>query len=275
MLPDRTTIIVYHAIGYCPTDRDAHNLFVTTDSFNRQMKMLAKKRTVVTLNDALKKGSSRGKPRVAITFDDAYRSVLSAAAPILREYGFPATVFAPTGWLGKRNEWDAPTGCDVAIMSREELRKAEAIGLTVESHGHLHIDYAAASAPEAKEDLLQSARILEEVIGREPRYFAYPFGHHSPLSAKEAAASGLEAAFTIDRPHEGAHAYGRVQITPLDGSLIFRAKTSGFYSSIRFSKPFQLGYSLVKGPVRWLLSRRRLAASGRADEHARDRGREF
>lgn len=274
MLPDRTTIIAYHAIGYCPIDRDTHNLFVTTESFSRQMNMLAKKRTVVTLSEALQKGSSRGKARVAITFDDAYRSVLRVAAPILQEHGFPATVFAPTGWLGKSNEWDAPTGCDVAIMSGEELRKAEAIGLTVESHGHLHIDYAAASAPEAKEDLFESARVLEEVIGRQPRYFAYPFGHHSPLSANEAAAVGMEAAFTIDEAHQGAHAYGRVQITPLDGRLTFRAKTSGFYSSIRYSRPFELGYSLAKPPVRWLLNRGRSAASGSDDQHAPDRKRE-
>lgn len=272
MLRDRTTIIAYHAIGSCPIDRDDHNLFVSIHSFRRQMEMLAKWRRVVSLSEALEERSSPGRARVAITFDDAYRSVLNTAVPILREYGFPATVFAPTGWLGKSNEWDAPTGCDVAIMSREELRKAESVGLSVESHGHLHIDYAVASGPEARADLLDSVRILQEVTGRQPRYFAYPFGHHSSMAAREAAALGIEAAFTIDEVHQGAHACGRVQITPLDGPLIFRAKTSGFYSSIRYSKWFKLGYSSMKTPVRWLLNRRRSASDGREDRRAPHRG---
>lgn len=274
MLRDRTTIIVYHAIGSCPIDRDVHNLFVTSQEFRRHMEMLAKRRKVVSLTEALRGRTLKGKPRVALTFDDAYRSVLDVAAPILREFGFPATVFAPTAWLGKSNEWDAPTGCDLAIMSPDELREAESAGLTVESHGHLHIDFAAASGPEAREDLVESARILEEVTGRQPRYFAYPFGRRSVISEREAAAVGMEAAFTIDQVHEGPYAYERVQITPLDGRLIFSIKTSGFYSSVRHSKVFKLGYSSMRSPFRWLLNQRRSLTSDREDRQGPDRGQE-
>ena len=45
----------------------------------------------------------RGKT-VAVTFDDAYRSIGEQAAPLLARLGLPATLFVPTGWAGR----DAP-----------------------------------------------------------------------------------------------------------------------------------------------------------------------
>ena len=37
---------------------------------------------------------------LAVTFDDAYRSVGELAVPVLAELGVPATVFAPTAFVG-------------------------------------------------------------------------------------------------------------------------------------------------------------------------------
>src|SRR5208283_2897694 len=52
---------------------------------------------------------------------DAYRSVLTLAVPILERYGFPATVFVPTKWIGMRNRWDPPSELPLDIMTAEEL----------------------------------------------------------------------------------------------------------------------------------------------------------
>ncbi len=42
----------------------------------------------------------RGKT-VAVTFDDAYRSIGEQAAPLLARLGLPGTLFVPTEWVGR------------------------------------------------------------------------------------------------------------------------------------------------------------------------------
>ena len=67
---------------------------------------LAATRRVVPLADALDAPLPPGKPVVAITFDDGYRSVREHALPILEQHGFPATMFVPTAYVGDENRWD-------------------------------------------------------------------------------------------------------------------------------------------------------------------------
>jgi peptidoglycan/xylan/chitin deacetylase (PgdA/CDA1 family) len=251
----RATVLAYHAIGSCSRADDRHNLFVTVEKFADQMAFLARRRRVVSLADAMNDFSGTGPPPVAITFDDGYRNVLHNAAPILNEHGFVATVFVPTSFTGKRNTWIEETPCDVDIMSESELQTIESMGVRVESHGHGHIDYAAATEDEAIGDLETSMELITEVTGHPVRFFAYPYGAHSLAAHEVARSGGLEAAFTIDEPGRDPFAYERVQVTPRDGMRLFTLKTSGRYMRIRHSAPVRAAYSAVKPVVRKLLKR--------------------
>jgi peptidoglycan/xylan/chitin deacetylase (PgdA/CDA1 family) len=250
------TIIAYHAVGDCPREDDPRNLFVPAAAFESQMAFLARRRTVLPLEALLRGEGGTHRPAVAITFDDGYKSVLTRAGPILSRHGFPATVFVPTMWIGGRNGWDPPSSCDLAIMNEEELVAAERLGIAVESHGHAHLDMLATSVEEANVDIERSLERLAAVVGRRPRYLAYPFGPSSPAARRAAAAAGLEAAFSIDVPDEGPYARARVQITPLDGVRLFALKTAGRYLAWRHSRLLSAVYSAVRPLARGLLDRR-------------------
>ena len=43
---------------------------------------------------------------IVCTFDDGYESIKSNVAPILKEYGFTATIFVNTSIIGKNNSWN-------------------------------------------------------------------------------------------------------------------------------------------------------------------------
>jgi peptidoglycan/xylan/chitin deacetylase (PgdA/CDA1 family) len=77
-------------------------------AFRWQMKLLADCFNVLPLDqavDALARGTM--PPRaVCITFDDGYRSTHDLALPVLREFGFPATVFVTTGYVGSGSMWN-------------------------------------------------------------------------------------------------------------------------------------------------------------------------
>ena len=246
----RATVIAYHAVAACPREADTENIYLPPDVFERHIEFLVRRRRVVPLEALVHKSPGRGRPAVAITFDDAFRSVLSTAAPVLRRHGLPATVFVPTAWLGRRAAWYAPDGCEAAVMTADELREIERSGIAVESHGHGHIDLAAATPDEASEDIRSAAACLEDILGRRPRYLAYPWGRSSPAARAAARAAGFEAAFSVDLRTDGRYALERVGITRLDGRLVYALKTSGLYLGLRHSRLAGATYAAAKPLVR-------------------------
>jgi SAM-dependent methyltransferase len=54
---------------------------------------------------------------VMITFDDGYKDILTAALPILRGHGFPATVFVVTDAVGGHADWDGAWGPPAPLLS--------------------------------------------------------------------------------------------------------------------------------------------------------------
>lgn len=231
----RATVIVYHTIGDCPLSDDRHELYVATDTFEEQMAFLKRHRTVVPLSSIAEgRLPSSGSPRVAITFDDGYRNVLTVAAPILARYGLPATVFVPTRWIGDHNTWVQPYACPLDIMSAAELLEVEGSGIAVESHGHSHIDFEQASDQEVVADLARSVEILADTMGRRPRHFAYPWGRYGPRSPALVEAAGFDAAWSIERRTGGAYARERVWIRPFHGLRVFSLKTSGWWGAFRW-----------------------------------------
>jgi len=99
MIDPIATVIVYHAVGDRPRELDPDGLFIAQDQFEAQMAFLARERTVVPLSQVLAPGTEGRRRRVAITFDDGFRNVLTDAVPVLRRHALPAALFVPTKWL--------------------------------------------------------------------------------------------------------------------------------------------------------------------------------
>lgn len=247
----RGTILVYHALGECADE--GLGLFQSVEAFSAQMEFLRRFAHVASLQDVVAGRVPRGRPAVAITFDDGYRSVLREGAPILQRHGFPATVFVPTGWIGRRNEWDRPTTCPVELMDAEELKAAEETGLAIESHGHAHIDLGLGDEQEVDADLERSVAAFESLLGRRPRYLAYPFGSTSPMAEHAAERAGFEAAFATDARHRGTFAWERVGVNEPDGRALFALKALGLYLPLRRSRLGARAYAAAKP----LIARRR------------------
>lgn len=98
-------------------------------TFRWQMQVLADCFNVLPMDEALTAlASGRMPPRaVCITFDDGYRSTHDLALPVLREFGFPATVFVTTGFVDRGSMWND------RIL--EALRTMKAAGLNLEDAG--------------------------------------------------------------------------------------------------------------------------------------------
>lgn len=250
----RAAILTYHAVADCARRDDPYDLVVSPDRFAEQMAFLGERRRVVSLEDVVRGDLGSGPPPVAITFDDGYRSVREHALPVLESHGFPATVFVPTRWLGARPGWLERDGELLAIMDADELRAVDRRGLTVESHGHGHLDLTEADFETARADMVESRDRLRDLLGRESRYFAYPFSHGSAEAQRAAAAAGFDAAFSYGVPGSRLYDWPRIPVTPYDGQRVFRAKTRGSYLEFWNSAPVRAARAATR-PLRRLARR--------------------
>src|SRR5262245_38055173 len=96
-----SAILTYHSL-----DRSSSVISVEPDRFRRQMEQLAASGVkVVPLADVLTHEES-----VAITFDDAFGNLVDYALPVLERLALPATIFAVSGYTGRRNDWPSQPG---------------------------------------------------------------------------------------------------------------------------------------------------------------------
>jgi peptidoglycan/xylan/chitin deacetylase (PgdA/CDA1 family) len=255
MIDAISTVIVYHAVGERPRELDPEGLFISQTQFESQMEFLARQRTVVPLSQILAPGGDGGRRRVAITFDDGFRNVLTAAVPVLRHYALPAAVFVPTKWLDVPSGNDASAGA-IETLTIDDLRELDRLGYEIGSHSHSHLDCSRAARAQVVVDLTKSVRELTAALGRAPRYLAWPYGRYSATALEAAAEVGFELAFATDHPSRNPYAVPRTPIYRTDGATMFRFKTTSRYVPWRRSRPVATAHSVL-GPLWKLASGRR------------------
>lgn len=218
---NEVVVLMYHSI-----DRSGWKLSVTPEMFERQMYYLARKGWVVPLADivAYAKGEKKLPAHaVAITFDDGYRDLLTTVFPILERYNIPATVFIPSDLSAPVDPNSTPR------LTEEELRTlAHSPFITVGSHAKTHRKFTELSFEEMQNESSESAEILGRISGKQPCFFAYPFGARSNDAERAVKNAGYEAAWSIT---EGTIHYGddlfrlkRVQIDGTMNFLLFRLR---------------------------------------------------
>lgn len=168
--------------------------------------------------------------RVAVTFDDGFRSFAEVALPELDARGIPSTLFVPTEWSlrSARKEdfggWPEP-------LDPDELA---ALPATVEvgSHSRNHARLPQLADDELHDELDGSRAELARFAGRHVRFHAFPFGDHDERVDLAARAAGYERCYGIvptEAKADDGYVVGRVQVEPTDWPLEFRLKLLGAY----------------------------------------------
>ena len=171
-------ILLYHHVS----ETTPKSTSVTPAVFDGHLELLAREGfEVVPLTrivDALLGDEPMDSSWVAITFDDAFESVLTEAAPRLEARGWPYTVFVSTDFV------DRGYGL---YLSWDELRDLEKSGVTLANHTLAHEHMVRRRDAESEDAWLE--RLAREVNDAQTRLeaeledplrlFAYPFGEFS------------------------------------------------------------------------------------------------
>lgn len=197
-------ILMYHQIGKFQPMKTHRATYCDYRRFARQMSYLKfAGYTVMRLEDAFR--SLRGElplPRraVVLTFDDAYENFYEYAFPVLQEHGFPAIVYALSGFLGKSATWLMEDGhAAPPLMDAARLRQLRSAGIDIGSHSVSHVRLAEQSTDRIRVEVRQSKMELEDVLGEKVVHFCYPYGSHDMRSVEAVAEAGYLTGVTCER----------------------------------------------------------------------------
>jgi hypothetical protein len=134
---------------------------------------------------------------VVITIDDGYRSVYENAWPVLKEYGYPFTVFLYIR-ATDNSHWN--------YLTWDQVREMKTAGVDFQNHGYAHEHMAFRPAEMdmdqyrswIREDLEKSTRIMTEKLNDPPRYYAVPYGEYNKTVLAEIRSFGYGAILLQD-----------------------------------------------------------------------------
>jgi len=162
---------------------------VSDDLFEKQIAYLDRRHEIVSLENTLQhvaRGARLKRPIAAVTFDDGYRSVLTAAKPILDRAGISAHCFVCTDHVGTEQRFphddDVPVREFLDVMSWDELRELQRAGWGIGAHTASHARLSECAGDALEYELRAPVDALHNRLGVERPVLAYPFGGREDIS---------------------------------------------------------------------------------------------
>lgn len=183
-------VLMYHAISdhELPCDEvgsDDAIYTVRPETFRSQLTYM-KKRAIAAQSLAKHLAAGRHDSRhVVFTFDDGNRTDAMVALPLLQEFGFSATFFITTDWIGNRG-----------FVTKEDIRELHAAGMELGSHGHTHRYFNEMSTNELAKELALSTATLSEITGSPVLSLGAPGGRLHPQLETAARRNRIETICT-------------------------------------------------------------------------------
>ena len=219
-------IIIYHHVEHVQKPL-ANN--VSPRSFARQMDYLKKHGyRVINLDELVHaiREKKRLQKSVVITFDDGNEDNYAHAFPILKQHGFPATIFVIAATVGEEG-----------YLNWGEIKEMERERVVIGSHTLSHVYLPGVSPQEHRHQIFESKKILEEKLGHPVDYIAYPSGGFNEEIKTIVKAAGYKGACTTNRGYhrlnEDIYELKRIRLSDRDSNIALWVKFSGYYNLFR------------------------------------------
>jgi peptidoglycan/xylan/chitin deacetylase (PgdA/CDA1 family) len=194
--------------------------------------------STISLNGAaehLREGEAEVRKLVALTFDDGYADFYTSAFPVLLQYGFTATVFLPTAFIGDTSRDFKGALC----LTWGQVRELRNLGIDFGSHTHTHRRLERLTATEIESELSESKAAIEQALGESVTSFAYPYafpeqrrdlvGVVRQTLLRAGYTTGVTTIIGVASPKDDRLFMRRVPIKSGDDLPFFKAKIEGGY----------------------------------------------
>ncbi|MBJ7471155.1 MAG: polysaccharide deacetylase family protein [Solirubrobacteraceae bacterium] len=186
----RVPILMYHLIAEPPAGTAYPGLWVPPDELQAHVSALRKAGYVgVTLGEVWDAwhGDGRLPDRpVVLSFDDGSISQVMAAAPVLKDAGWPGVLNLTLDHVGNDG------------IPKWGVRRLIKQGWDIDSHTLDHPDVTTLGADELRRQLVDSRKQIKQQFGVTARFFCYPGGRNDATSRAAVKRAGYEGATTTE-----------------------------------------------------------------------------
>lgn len=168
-----------------------------------------------------------GPMDLAVSFDDALKSVLTEADPILREHNVPYAVFAVSEWSDQVRDWQKEK-----VLSWDELGAMMERGVEIGAHSATHRDFGDLDEKRARVELETSRETMKARLGFTPTVMAIPFGQSAnwtDVADRVAREVGFETIYAQAEDTRPSGTIPRTFVTRFDEDRLFKALLRGAY----------------------------------------------
>ena len=187
---NRLRIIMVHSVSNNLADPHA----ISPPVFLKHLRSL-QLANVISLGDGLKRLRSNQPLRntIVITFDDALLDFFTTALPMLKDFGYPSTMFVPTGLVGQTSKWDTYDKTK-PLMTWKQMEECQRWKVSFGSHTVNHPRLVECSNSELGLELSASLKMLNDRLDCVFSALAYPGGFHDQRIQKAAQNAGYTCA---------------------------------------------------------------------------------
>jgi len=230
-------ILTYHSFDY-----GKGLLSVSPENFERQMRYIKNKGFNVISFDEFVEGTKKkrtfARNTVVITIDDGYKNNFTYAYPILKKYGFPATIFLVTNRIRTNADY----------LNWDEVKEMSKNNISFGGHTKNHV-YLPSTDDEGLlwDEIAGSKKAIEEHSGMPVDYFCYPLGGFTGRLKMLVKKAGYRGACTTNQGSDrlnraDVYELNRISVrnsnpyfsfSNLSAPFRFRAKLSGYYNLFR------------------------------------------
>jgi hypothetical protein len=186
---------------------------------------------------------------VVLTFDDGYQDFYTKAFPILKRYGFTATVFLPTGFIAEETLLFKGKKC----LRWGEVCELASSGVQFGSHTVNHSELRNLTWDKVEYEVRKSKEVLEDRVGLAMDSFSYPYAFPEEdrrfttrfrnLLIESGYANGATTIIGTARKGNDRLFLKRIPTNSNDDLVLLQAKLDGGYDWV---KEIQYGFKLIK-----------------------------
>lgn len=222
---DKETVLLYHSLANNVFKNNHYKLSLKPCLFEKQAEFI----------------SVFKKKNVIFTFDDGFDNFKEKAFPVIMKHNIKTIIFVTVGFIegSVNSEVFSVKGFDVKPLSWAQIREISDSGIEIGSHTISHPNLLNIGKKAANAEIVDSKKMIEDKIGKEVKYFAYPYGgknafnNHIKDMVKK---SGYKKAYTnimgFNTKNNDSFELRRIRIYDSDNMFRFKIKINGAYNWI-------------------------------------------
>lgn len=195
-------ILMYHSISDDTGSAGFQKFVISPQTFASQLAHLAENDyqpiSVTQYVQAMRGHVALPQRPVVLTFDDGFQDFHTQALPLLTKFGFTATLYITTGFIGGTSRWLAEGGDGQRpMLNVAQIRDIAASNIEIGAHTHTHPMLDMLPQKQVVEEVERPKAILEDALGIAIESFAYPFGYYSDAVKRAVEAAGYMSACAV------------------------------------------------------------------------------